>query len=74
MPHTVLKNEKICTIKGEHKKDIFQNHKNRNEKISTPIKFQFIPNALTTRKSVAVYFKDVKTEETFKKLVETTNF
>ena len=35
-------------------------------------------NALTTKKIVAVYFKDVKTEETFssqdqKKLVETTN-
>ena len=35
-------------------------------------------NALTTQKSVAVYFKDVKTEEKFssqdQKLVETTNF
>ena len=34
-------------------------------------------NALTTQKNVAVYFKDVKTEETFssqdQKLVETTN-
>ena len=34
-------------------------------------------NALTTQKSLAVYFKDVKTEETFssqdQKLVETTN-
>ena len=34
-------------------------------------------NALTTQKSVAVYFKDVKTEETFssqdQKLVEATN-
>ena len=34
-------------------------------------------NALTSQKSVAVYFKDVKTEETFssqdQKLVETTN-
>ena len=33
--------------------------------------------ALTTQKNVAVYFKDVKTEETFssqdQKLVETTN-
>ena len=33
--------------------------------------------ALTTQKTVAVYFKDVKTEETFssqdQKLVETTN-
>ena len=34
-------------------------------------------NALTSRKNVAEYFKDVKTEETFssqdQKLVETTN-
>ena len=34
-------------------------------------------NALTAQKIVAVYFKDVKTEETFRsqdqKLVETTN-
>ena len=34
-------------------------------------------NALTTPKNIAVYFKDVKTEETFssrdQKLVETTN-
>ena len=34
-------------------------------------------NELTTKKIVAVYFKDVKTEETFssqdQKLVETTN-
>ena len=38
---------------------------------------QHIHNALTTQKSVAVYFKDVKTEETFssqdQKLVETSN-
>ena len=35
-------------------------------------------DVLTTQKTVAVYFNDVKTEETFssqdKKLVETTNF
>ena len=35
-------------------------------------------NSLTTQKSVAVYFNDVKAEETFssqdQKLVETTNF
>ena len=34
-------------------------------------------NALTNHKNVAVYFKDVKTEETFssqdQKIVETTN-
>ena len=38
---------------------------------------QHTHNALTTQKIVAVYFKDVKTEETFssqdKKLLETTN-
>ena len=38
---------------------------------------QQFQNALTTRKTVAVYFKDVKTEETFssqdQKLMETTN-
>ena len=38
---------------------------------------QYTRNALTTQKSVAVYFKDVKPEETFssqdQKLVETTN-
>ena len=41
------------------------------------MKFQNTHNALTTQKNVAVYFKDVKTEETFssqdQKLVETTN-
>ena len=41
------------------------------------MKRQHTHNALTTQKSVAVYFKDVKTEETFssqdQKLVETTN-
>ena len=39
--------------------------------------FQHTHNALTTQQSVAVYFKDVKTEETFssqdQKLVEITN-
>ena len=38
---------------------------------------QHTQNALTTQKIVAVYFKDVKIEETFKsqdqKLLETTN-
>ena len=38
---------------------------------------QHTQNALITQKSVAVYFKDVKTEETFssqdQKLVKTTN-
>ena len=39
--------------------------------------FQQTHNALTTQKTVAVYFRDVKTEEIFssqaQKLVETTN-
>ena len=38
---------------------------------------QYTHNALTTQKTVAVYFKHVKTEETFSSqdqtLVETTN-
>ena len=38
---------------------------------------QHTHNAITTQKNVAVYFKDVKTEETFstqyQKLVKTTN-
>ena len=41
------------------------------------MKFQQIHNAPTLRKNVAVYFKDVNTEETLssqdQKLVETTN-
>ena len=39
--------------------------------------FQKNHNALTTQKNVVLFFKDVKTEETFssqdQKLVETTN-
>ena len=39
--------------------------------------FQHTHNASTTQKNIAVYFKDVKTEDTFssqdQKLVETTN-
>ena len=46
-------------------------------KSRTPMSLQHTYKALTTQKSVAVYFKDVKTEETFssqdQKLVETTN-
>ena len=65
-------------IKAEHKKkDIFQKHKKQNQKICTPMNFQHTHKALTNQKSSAVYFKDVKTEETFssqdQKLVETTN-
>ena len=58
------------------KNDIFQKHRDQNQKLGTPIDFQRTHNALTTEKSVAVYFKDVKTEETFssqdQKLVVTT--
>ena len=59
------------------KNDIFQKHQDQNQKLSTPMNCQQTHNALTIQKSVAVYFKDVKTEETFtsqdQKLVETTN-
>ena len=58
-------------------KDIFQKHQHQNQKLSTPRNCQHGHNALTPRKSVAGYFKDVKTEETFsrqdQKQVETTN-
>ena len=46
------------------KKDIFQKHENQNQNPELPWIFSKC-NALTTQKSVAVYFKDVKTEETF---------
>ena len=59
------------------KNDIFQKHKDQNQKLFTPMNFQHNHNALTSQKSVAVNFKDVKTEETFRsqdqKLVVTTN-
>ena len=59
------------------KNDIFQKHKDQNRKLSTPMKCQQTHNALTPQKSVAVYFKDINTEETLssqdQKLVETTN-
>ena len=59
------------------KNDIFQKHKEQNQKLITPMNSQHTHNALTLQKSVVVYFKDVKTEETFssldQKLVETTN-
>ena len=60
------------------RKDIFQKHEDQNQKLSTPMNCQQTHNAITTQKTVAVYFEDVKTEETFssqdKQLVETTNF
>ena len=59
------------------KKDIYQKHKNQNPKPRNSMNSQQNHNSLTSQKSVAVYFKDVKTEETFnsqdQKLVVTTN-
>ena len=59
------------------KNDIFKKHKDKNRKPNTNMNLQRTHNALTTQKTVAVYFKEVKTEETFssqdQKLVETTN-
>ena len=59
------------------KNDIFQKYKDKNQKLSTAMNLQHTHSAFTTQKSVAVYFKDVKTEETFssqdQKLVVTTN-
>ena len=58
------------------KKNISETRKPKS-KHRHPMNLQHTHNALTTQKSVAVYFKDVKTEETFssqdQKLVETTN-
>ena len=55
----------------------FQKYQDKNQKLSTPMSVQHTQNALKTQKSVAVYFKDVKIEETFssqdQKLVETNN-
>ena len=69
--------QKIAS-RSNTKKDIFQKHRDQNQKLSTPMNCQHIRNALTTQNIVAVYFEDVKTEETFssqdQKLVETTNF
>ena len=74
--------KKNCTtkncIKAEHKKkDIFQIHKEQNQKLYTPTNRQHTQIALTNQKSSAVFFKDVKTEELIssqdQKLVETTN-
>ena len=58
---------KNCTtknhIKAEHKRHISE-RENQNQKLCTPMNRQYTHNALTTQKIVAVYFKDVKTEET----------
>ena len=74
------KNEKICTtkdrIKDKHKK-WYISETGQKQKFSTAMNCQQTHNALTTQKNVAVFFKDVKTEETFssqdQKLLETTN-
>ena len=67
--------QKIASRKNTKK--TFLKHKDQNQKLSTPMNCQQTHNALITQKIVAVYFKDVKTEETFssqdQKLVETTN-
>ena len=59
------------------KKDIFQKHKEKIQNFSFQMNCQHIFNALLILKSVVVYFKDVKTEETFSSqdqtLVETSN-
>ena len=58
------------------KKTYFRNTKTKI-KTQNSHEFSAYPQSLKTQKSVAVYFKDVKTEETFssqdQKLVETTN-
>ena len=59
------------------KKEIFQKHKDQNQRLSTLKNCQQTHIVLSTKKTVAVYFKDVETEGTFssqdQKLVETTN-
>ena len=59
------------------KKDIFQKHKYQNPKPRNPMNSRHTQSALTSQKSSAAHFNDVKTEETFnnqdQKLVETTN-
>ena len=44
----------------EHKKDIFQKHKYKNQKPRAHMSHQQTHNALTTQKSGAANFKDVK--------------
>ena len=48
------------------KKDVLQKHKVQNQTFSILMNLQHYHNALKNqKKTVAVYFKDVKTEETF---------
>ena len=42
-----------------------RNIKIKIKNLKKPMNFQKTHNALTTQKSAAVFFKDVKTEETF---------
>ena len=64
-------------IKDEHKKRHISETRKPKSKARTPMNLQRNHNLLKAQKSVAVYFKVVKTEETFsnqeQKLVETTN-
>ena len=46
------------------KKDIFQKHKDQNQKLSTPMNYQQTHSASKNQK-VSLYFLVVKTEETF---------
>ena len=59
------------------KKDRFQKHNYQAQKRRIPMSTQPTHYTLTNQKSSAVYFKDIKTEETLisqdQKLVETTN-
>ena len=48
------------------KNDIFQKHKDQNQKLSNNTDHQHTQNALPTQKIVAGYFKSVKTEKTFR--------
>ena len=58
-------------------KFFFSETRKPKSKPRTPLSLQQTHNALKSQKSVAVFFKDIKTEETFssqeQKLVETTN-
>ena len=73
--------KKTCTtknlIKDEHKKRHISEIRKPKLKRRNHTSLQHTHNALKTQKSVAVNFKDVKTEETFssqdQKPVKTTN-
>ena len=71
-----LLQQKIASRLNTKKRHISEN-KVQNQKLSTLMNRHHIHNAFTTLKSVAVFFRDVITEETTssqdQKLVETTN-